>query len=139
MPVGARPEIDPLVIPLAGIGVTAIMVNLSRRKQQHIAGPADKLLPVVIDHPFAANRQVQDIAFHPQRAVNKEIQIAIGVNRRQARHQMGVKRVTRQQRIVLRFGHKLCSPGDIKDTNRPYLAFYPLADSACCDAGYKLN
>ncbi len=134
MPVGARPEIDPLVIPLAGIGMAAVVVYLSRRKQQHIAGAADKLLPVVIDHPFAADRQIKDIALHAQRTVNKEIQIAVGLNRRQARHQMGIKRVTRQQRIVLRFGHKLCSPGDIKDTNCPYLVFYPQAEDPYCDA-----
>ena len=54
------------------------MVNLSRREQQHIARPADKLLSVVIDHPFAANRQIKDIALHAQRTVNKEIKIAIG-------------------------------------------------------------
>lgn len=110
MPVGAWAEIDPLVIPLAGVGMATIVVNLPRRKQQHIAGTTDELLAVVVDHPLAADRQVENIAFHAQRAVDKEIEISLRLNRRQAGDQMGVKGVARQQRIVLRFGHKRRSP-----------------------------
>ena len=110
VPVGARPEVDPLVIPLAGVGMAAVVMDLPRREQQHIARPADKLLAVVVDHPLAADRQVEDIAFHTQRAVDKEIQVSLRLNRRQAGDQMSVKRVARQQRIVLRFGHTRGSP-----------------------------
>ncbi len=110
MPVGARAEVDPLVIPLAGVGMAAVVMDLPRREQQHIARPADKLLAVVVDHPLAADRQVEDIAFHTQRAVDKKIQVSLRLNRRQTGDQMSVKRVARQQRIVLRFGHTRGSP-----------------------------
>jgi hypothetical protein len=35
-PVGARAEVDPLVIPLAGVGMAAVVMDLPRREQQHI-------------------------------------------------------------------------------------------------------
>lgn len=85
-------------------------MNFPGREQQHIARPADKLFAVVVDHPLAANRQIENIAFHTQRAVDKEIQVSLRLNRRQAGDQMSVKRVARQQRIVLRFGHTRGSP-----------------------------
>lgn len=110
VPVGARAEVDPLVIPLAGVGMAAIVMNFPGREQQHIARPADKLFAVVVDHPLAADRQIENIAFHTQRAVDKEIQVSLRLNRRQAGNQMSVKRVARQQRIVLRFGHTRGSP-----------------------------
>ena len=73
MPVGARAEIDPLVIPLAGVGMAAIVMDLPGGTAAY--RPAGRqTAPVVVDHPFAADRQVEDIAFHTQRAVNKEIQ-----------------------------------------------------------------
>lgn len=53
------------------------------------------MLVLVVDHPFTANRQIEDEAFHAEWAVNKEIQIAFRINRRQPRHQVGVKRVAR--------------------------------------------
>ena len=82
VPVGARAEIDPLVIPLTGIRVTAIVMNFARRKQQHIALTADELLALVLNHPFTTHRQVEDKPFHTQRTVDKEIQITTGFNRR---------------------------------------------------------
>lgn len=110
MPVGAWAEIDPLVIPLAGVGMAAIVVNLPGGNSSISPGRQTKPLAVVVDHPLAADRQVENIAFHAQRAVDKEIEISLRLNRRQAGDQMGVKGVARQQRIVLRFGHKRRSP-----------------------------
>lgn len=81
------------MVPLPGLGVAAVVVNLTRREEQHIAGAADKLLVVVLNHALAAHRQIENIALHPQRTVNIEIEIAVGFNGRQPRHQMGVKRV----------------------------------------------
>ncbi len=66
-------------------------MNFPGREQQHIARPADKLFAVVVDHPLAADRQIENIAFHTQRAVDKEIQVSLRLNRRQAGDQMSVK------------------------------------------------
>ena len=110
VPVGAWPEVDPLVIPLAGVGMAAVVMDFPWREQQHITRPADELLAVVVDNTLAADRQVENIAFHAQRAVDKEIQVSLRLNRREAGDQMSVKRVARQQRIVLRFGHTRGSP-----------------------------
>ena len=91
LPVGARTEIDPLVIPLFGIRVASVVVDLPRREQQHITRAADKLPIAVFNHPFPANGQVQNIPFHSERSIDVEIEIPLGLNGRQPRHQMGVK------------------------------------------------
>ena len=96
LPVGAGAEVDPLVIPLFGIRMTPVMVDLARRKQQHIAGTTDELLIVVFDYPFPTHGQVQNVPFHPKRTVNVKIEISLSLDRGQPRHQVGVKRITRQ-------------------------------------------
>ena len=65
LPVGARSEVHPLVIPFARVGMATVVVYLARRKQQNIPRTADKLFAVVIDHPFPANRKIKDIPLHP--------------------------------------------------------------------------
>jgi len=99
------------VIPLPGIGMTAIVMNFTRREEQNIARTADEGLIAILDHPLSAHGQVEDIALHPQRSVNVKIEIAVSLNGRQSRHQMRVKRVARQQRIALRFSHIFSPPG----------------------------
>ena len=110
LPVGARTEIDPLVIPLFGIRMTAIVVDLPRREQQDIAGAADELLVAILDDPLSAHGQVEDIPFHPERSVDVKIEISLSLDRGQPCHKVRVKRVSRQQGIVLRFGHRFSSP-----------------------------
>lgn len=61
------------------------------REQQHITRPANELFAVVVDNTLAADRQVENIAFHAQRAVDKEIQVSLRLNRREAGDQMSVK------------------------------------------------
>ena len=80
VPVGARPEVDPLVIPLAGIRMAPVVVNFSRWKQQNIARPADKLLALIIDNPFATDGEIEDITLHTQRPVDKKIQVSVRLN-----------------------------------------------------------
>ena len=68
-----------------------VVVDLPRREQQHITGAADKLLIPVFDDPFSAYGQVEDISLHAKRAIDVKIEISLGLNWRQPRHQMGVK------------------------------------------------
>ncbi|MNR10301.1 hypothetical protein D3C85_1265460 [compost metagenome] len=110
LPIGARAEIDPLVIPLFRIGMAAIVMNLPRGKQQYIAWATDKLPIVIFNHPFAAHGNIQNVAFHTQRAIDKKVEVAVGFDGGQTRHQMGVEGVTRQQGIVLYFSHKQVTP-----------------------------
>ena len=62
--------------------MAAIVVNLTRREQQHIALSADELLALILYHSFPAHRQVEDKPLHTQRTIDKEIQVATGFNRR---------------------------------------------------------
>jgi hypothetical protein len=43
-----------------------------RWKQQNIARPADKLLALIIDNPFATDGEIEDITLHTQRPVDKK-------------------------------------------------------------------
>ncbi len=54
--------------------------------------------------------EVQDKAFHPQRTIDKKIEITDRLYGRQTRHQMRTKRVDRQQWNILGFSHKRNKP-----------------------------
>jgi len=90
--------------------MTAIVVDLPRREQQDIAGAADKLLVTVLDDPFPSHGQVEDIPFHAERSIDVKVEVSLSLDRGQSRHKVRVKRVSRQQGIVLRFGHRFSSP-----------------------------
>jgi len=66
-------------------------MNFARWEEQNIPRTADEGLIVILDHPFPAYGQVEDIPLHPQRSVNVKIEITVRLNGRQPRHQMGVK------------------------------------------------
>ncbi|MNT68180.1 hypothetical protein D3C72_2063890 [compost metagenome] len=110
LPVSTRTEIDPLVIPLFGIWMTSVVMHFPRREQQNIPWPTDKLPIVIVDHPFATHGDIQNVPLHSQRSIDKKVEITVGFNGGQTRDQMGVEGVTRQQGIVLYFGHKLVTP-----------------------------
>ena len=86
------------------------MVDLPRREQQDIPRAADEMLVTVLDDPFPPHGQVEDIPFHPERSVDVKVEISLSLDRGQPRHKVRVKGVSRQQGIVLRFGHRFSSP-----------------------------
>lgn len=52
--------------------MASVVVNFSGRKQQNIAVPTDKLFALIIDNPFATDSEIEDIALHTQRPVDKK-------------------------------------------------------------------
>ncbi len=67
------------------------MVDFAWREQQHVSRFADKLFTLIFDHALAANGEVQDVTFHAKWPIDKEIEMAFGVNGGQSRHQMRIK------------------------------------------------
>ena len=57
--------------------MASVVVNFSGWKQQNIARPTDKLFALIIDNPFATDSEIEDIALHTQRPVDKKIQVSV--------------------------------------------------------------
>lgn len=55
------------------------MMNFSVETTEY-RQPADKLLALIIDNPFATDGEIEDIALHSQRPVDKKIQVSVRLN-----------------------------------------------------------
>ncbi|SWX63287.1 Uncharacterised protein [Klebsiella pneumoniae] len=90
-PVGAGDKVDPQMVPVLAVFVPAVMMGHAGRKQQQIVFPAQQEAIARFRPRLAAQGQINDVTFHPLRAINVVVQRGAAGNRREACDDPGIE------------------------------------------------